>query len=110
MGFLERDEAAGELEQGEVVLVVFGPADEDGAVAVQPGVGGLDDPPPRAPVGFADACGELLATRADVRREAVLDRERADRRGVVGAVQAQPLLRRRGRFGALDRDRLDRRG
>ena len=58
VGFLERDEAAGELEQGEVVLVLLGPADEDAAVAVQPGVGGLHDPPPGAPVGFADACGD----------------------------------------------------
>ena len=40
----------------------------------------------------------------------MLDRERADRRGVVGAVQAQTLRRLGRRFGPLDRDRLDRFG
>jgi len=33
---LERDQAAGELEQREVVLVLLAPANEDPAVAVEP--------------------------------------------------------------------------
>ena len=36
VGFLEGDQAAGELEQGEVVLVFLRPADQDRAVAVEP--------------------------------------------------------------------------
>src|SRR6266496_6348892 len=52
-GFLEGDEAGGELEEGEVVLVFLAPADEDAAVSVQPGVGRLDDPAAGAPAGRA---------------------------------------------------------
>jgi hypothetical protein len=36
VSFLEGDQAAGELEEGEVVLVFLRPADEDRPVAVQP--------------------------------------------------------------------------
>jgi hypothetical protein len=49
MGFLERDQSAGELKQREVVLGFLRPADQQGAVAVEPGVAGLDDPTPRSP-------------------------------------------------------------
>ena len=45
LGFLEGDQAGGELEEREVVVVFLAPADEDAAVSVQPGVGCLDDPP-----------------------------------------------------------------
>lgn len=44
VGFLEGDQAARELEQGEVVLVLLRPADQERTVAVEPGVAGLDDP------------------------------------------------------------------
>src|SRR3954451_17590765 len=53
VGFLEGDEAGGELEQGEVVVVFLGPADEDGAVAFQPRVAGLHHPAVCAPAGRA---------------------------------------------------------
>ena len=36
MGFLEGDQAAGELEEGKVVGVFLRPADQDRAVAVEP--------------------------------------------------------------------------
>jgi hypothetical protein len=36
VGFLEGDQSAGELEQGEVVLVFLRPADQDRAVSVEP--------------------------------------------------------------------------
>src|SRR5215216_7082681 len=39
--FFEGDQAGGELEQREVVVVLFGPADQDRAVSVQPRVAGL---------------------------------------------------------------------
>jgi len=63
-GFLEGDEAGGELEEGEVVLVFLAPADEDAAVSVQPGVGRLDDPSPGAPAGCAGLELDLLAACA----------------------------------------------
>jgi hypothetical protein len=58
VGFLERDQAAGELEEREVVLGFLRPADQERAVAVEPGVAGLDDPAAGAPAGSA----QLLPT------------------------------------------------
>jgi hypothetical protein len=49
VGFLVRDQSAGELEEGEVVFGFLRPADQEGAVAVQPGVAGLDYPAAGAP-------------------------------------------------------------
>ena len=108
MGFLEGDQTAGELEQGEVILVFLGPADQDGAVAVQPRVSGLDDPPSCPPPGRACFELDLLAARSNVRCEAVLGGELADRHDVVGAVKTKALRLGRGRLRPLDRDRLDR--
>jgi hypothetical protein len=51
MGFLERDQSAGELEEREVILGLLRPTDEQSAVAVEPGVAGLDDPTAGAPAG-----------------------------------------------------------
>jgi hypothetical protein len=107
--FLEGDQAAGELEQGEVVLVFLGPADEDAAVAVEPRMAGLDDPAPRPPAGFAQALLDLLAAGADVGREVVVDDELAGLDVVVGLVQADALRRLKRRCGPLDRDRVERR-
>ena len=42
--FLEGDEAAAELEEGEVVLFFLRPADQDATVAVEPGVSRFHDP------------------------------------------------------------------
>ena len=108
MGFLECDEAAGELEEGEVVLVVLRPADQDPAVAVEPGVACLDDPASRAPAGGADLVGDLLAARTDMRAELVLAREFADVGVVVGPVEAEALGSFRRRRWPLDRDRVER--
>ena len=47
------DQAAGELEQGAVVLGLLRPADEQAAEAVEPGVGALDDPAACAEAGLA---------------------------------------------------------
>lgn len=109
MGLLEGDQAGGELEQGEVVLVLLRPADEDRAVAVEPRVGALDHPAASPPARRLGLESDLLAAGADVGREAVLGGERVDRRRVVGAVEAEALGPLRRRLWALDRDRLDRR-
>jgi len=60
---LERDQAAGELEECEVVVVFLAPADEDAAVSVQPGVGRFDDPAAGAPARRAGLELDLLAAR-----------------------------------------------
>src|SRR5665811_1742807 len=68
---LEGDQATRQLQQGEVVLGFLRPADEQGAVAVQPGVAGFDDPAPGAPAGGPELELDLLAAAADVRCEPV---------------------------------------
>jgi hypothetical protein len=105
---LERDQAAGEHQQGEVVVVLLGPADEDRAVAVQPRVAGLHHPPSGAPSGGLRLVLDLLAAGSDVRRELVLGDGLARLGVVVGLVQAD-ALRRLGRgVGPVDRDRVQR--
>jgi hypothetical protein len=42
-----------------------------------------------------------------VRREAVRDRQGADRRRVIAAIQAQPLRTPDGWLGPLDRDAVE---
>ncbi len=69
-----------------MVLVLLGPADEDPAVAVEPGVGRFNDPAPGAPAGRANLLGDLLAARADMRREVVVIDQVADFGVVVGLV------------------------
>jgi hypothetical protein len=96
------------LEEGEVVFVVFRPADQDSAVAVEPAVAGLDDPASGAPAGSADLVGDLFAAAADVWRQPVLADEVADFGVVVGPVETEALRRFRGRDGTVDRDRVER--
>lgn len=92
-----------------MVLILLGPADEDSAVAVHPGVTGLNDPAPGAPTGCAGLQRELLATATNMRCETVFRRGLTNAVEVVAAIQAQPLrLLGRG-LGPLDRDRVDRR-
>ena len=71
MGFFEGDQAAGEVEEGEVVLVLLAPADQDAAVAVEPGVGRLDDPAACFPARRLRLELDLVAAAADVRGEPV---------------------------------------
>ena len=91
MGLLEGDQTAGELEQGEVVLVLLGPADQQCSVAIEPRVAGLDDPAPGPPARVANLRGKLLAAGADVRLEALPEGEFADVVVVIAAVEAEPL-------------------
>lgn len=109
MGFLERDQAAGELEERKVVLGFLRPADQEGAVAVEPGVAGLDDPAACAPAGRGELVADLVGAAADVRDQAVVGGELADPRVVVAAIEAECLRPLRRRPRALDRDRVERR-
>ena len=110
MGFLECDQSAGELKQGEVVLGFLRPADQERAVAVEPGVAGFDDPASGAPAGSGAFHFEFVAASTDVRREAAADREFVDPRVGVAAVEAQGLRLLGGRLGPPDRDRVECRG
>jgi hypothetical protein len=105
---LERDQAAGELEEREMVLVFLRPADEDPPVAVEPGVARLDDPASGAPAGRADLVGDLFSASADVRREFIVADELADVGVVVGPVEAKALRSFSGLLRTLDRDRVER--
>jgi hypothetical protein len=101
---LEGDHAAGELEEGEVVFVLLGPADQDRSVAVQPRVTGLDDPPASSPLGVALFEGDLLAASTDVWREFAVFEEFSDSGEVIGLIQTEALGIVLGGLGALDRD------
>ena len=103
------DEAAGEVEHGEVGVDAFLPAGEDAAEAVEPGVGAFDDPAAGSEAGLVFERPGLLAAAADVGGEAELIEQLAYLVVVVAAVEAQPLWLNRCRCGPLDRDRLERR-
>ena len=110
MGFLERDQSAGELEQREVVLGFLRPADQEGAVAVEPGVAGLDDPTPRSPSRRGSFELELVAAATDVGCVAAAGCELVDPRVAVAAVQTQSLRTLGRRLGPRDRNRVEGRG
>ena len=91
MGFLERDQAAGELEERKVVLGFLRPADQECPVAVEPGVAGFDDPAPGAPSRSGSFQLEFVAAAADVGGVTAAGREVADPRVGVAAVEAEAL-------------------
>jgi hypothetical protein len=68
----------------------------------------LDDPAACFPLGVLGLLLDLLAACADVRREVVINDQLADLGVVVRLVQADALRLLWGRFGALDRDRVER--
>ncbi len=91
-----------------MVLVLLGPADEDAAIAVQPGVGGLNDPASGAPARRVDLLSDLLAACTDVRAEVILADQLTDLDVVICLVQADALWVLWGRLWSLDRDRVER--
>jgi hypothetical protein len=91
VGFFERDQAAGELEEREVVLGFLRPADQQCAVAVEPGVAGFDDPAPGSPSRSGSSELELVAAAADVGGVTAAGGEVVDPGVGVAAVQAEAL-------------------
>ena len=91
VGFLERDQAAGELEQGKVVLVLLRPADQQCPVTVEPGVAGLDNPTTGTPAGRTQLELDLFTSGADVRGVPAPGDELAHAGVVVAAVEAERL-------------------
>jgi hypothetical protein len=91
VSFLERDQAAGELEEREVVLGFLRPADQECAVAVEPRVAGLDDPAARLPSGRGALRLDLVAATTDVGAVAAAGSELVDPGVGVAAVETQTL-------------------
>jgi hypothetical protein len=106
-GLLEGDQAAGELEQREVVLVFLRPADQQRPVAVQPRVAGFDDPTAGAPSRRVELELDLFAAGTDLRCEAALGDGLAHGRVVVAAVETQSLRLLLAWPGPFDRDRVE---
>src|SRR6476660_739126 len=96
-----------ELEQGEVVGRLLGPADQEGAESVEPGMGALPHPAPRLGTGVTLGPG-FLAPAAQVQREAEF-RGQGTRLLVVEALIETEVLRLpAGRLWAPDRDGFER--
>jgi hypothetical protein len=91
VGFLECDQAAGELEEREVVLGFLRPADQEGAVTVEPGVTGLDDPAAGTPTRSGSFQLELVAAATDVGGVAAAGGEVVDPGVGVAAVETEAL-------------------
>ena len=91
VGLLERDQSAGELEKREVVLGFLRPADQKRAVAVEPGVAGLDDPAAGAPSRSGAFLLELVDAAADVSRVPASGRKLSDPRVGVAAVETETV-------------------
>ncbi len=91
-GLLPGDQREAELQLCVVVLGLLGPPDQQGAVAVDPGVDALNDPAAGPFPVLAAQLADLLATAAHVRRERELTEEFAHELVVVGLVQAHALL------------------
>ena len=107
VGGAPADQAAGEVEHGEVGVGAFLPAGEDTAEAVEPGVGAFDDPAAGAEAGLVfDRLG-FFAAATDVGCEAELAGELVHLGVVVALVEAETLRSLPGRLGSFDRDRLD---
>ena len=68
----------------------------------------LDDPAAGFPLGVVGLLLDLLAACAYVRRELVINDQLTDFGVVIRLVQADALRVLRGRFGPLDRDRVER--
>lgn len=108
MSFLEGGQAAGELEQSEVVLGLLAPANQNSAVAVKPRVAGLDNPAARLLSGFLHLERGLLAASTDVCGQPMVGDDPTGLGGVVGFVEADALRGVCGRLGTRDRDRVER--
>jgi hypothetical protein len=108
--FLERDQSAGELEEREVVLGFLRPADQECAVAVEPGVACLDDPAAGSPARVGAFELELFTAPAKVDGVSVARDELTDPRVGVAAVETETLWRLDRRLGPRDRDRAEGQG
>src|SRR4051794_13962295 len=95
------------MEQGEIVGRLLGPADEDRAEAIEPGVSALHDPAPRLATGVTLGPG-FLAPAAQVQREAEFRGQDARLLVVEPLIETEVLRLPAGRLWAPDRDGFER--
>src|SRR3954454_4023815 len=93
------------MEQGEIVGGPLGPADQDGAEAVEPGMGALDDPTPRFGLDVTLGPG-FLAAALQVQREAEFFGQGARLVIIEALIEAEMLRALPGRLGARHRNCL----
>src|ERR671933_2001078 len=98
-------DAEDKVEQAEIVGGLFGPADEDGAEAVEPGMCPLHHPAPCCGSGMTLGPG-FLATTAQMQRKGELLRQRPRLIIVDALVKAEVLRGTARRLGPLHRDGL----
>jgi hypothetical protein len=98
------------MVQGAVVLGILRPANEQAAVAVEPGVRALDDPAPREPSRVFALGLDLLAAGSEVQGEAEACGDLAHLGEVIALVEAEALGALGGGLRAVDWDRGDRLG
>jgi hypothetical protein len=110
VGFLEGDQAAGELEERQMVLGFLRPADQERAVAVEPRVAGLYNPAPGAPPRCGSFELDFVAAAPDVGCVAAPCCEVVDPGIAVAAVETEALRSVGRRLGPLDRNRVECRG
>src|SRR3954447_3381292 len=100
------DDSASDVEESEVVCGFLRPSDQDGAEAIEPGMGAFDDPPSRLGAGLPLG-SDLLAAGAQMQGEAERGGEVTRLLVVVALVEAEMLLAAWGWRGPLDRYGLD---
>jgi hypothetical protein len=106
-GRAKSDQAAGEMEKGQIVLRLFVPTDEQATKAVHPRMCPLHDPPPRFEARFSlDGFG-LLSSWANMGGKAELMQEIAHLVVVVALRQAHPLRLLLAWLGTVDDDAFD---
>jgi len=89
---MKRDEGAGELDQGFVVLDFLLPAHEDAAETIHPANGALHRPSPRAVAGNLLQQFPLGIAGHNVRHITIPSDLAVDRVEVVAFVEPQPLF------------------
>jgi len=93
------------MEQGEIIGGLFAPADQDGAEAVEPGMGALDDPAARFGLGLTLGL-PLFAPGAQVQGKGKLLGQFAWLAIVIAFIQTQVLWAVPGRARSGQRERL----
>src|SRR2546423_3857086 len=97
------------MKQGQIILRLFVPTNEQAAKAQSPGMTPFHHPAPRFEAGFfIDGFG-FLSSWANLGRKAELAQDVADFVVVLPFVQTHPLRVVLGRLWTLDDDALDRR-
>src|SRR6266700_3351331 len=97
------------MKQGQIILRLFVPTNEQAAKAIHPGMTPLHHPAPRFAAGYSlDGFG-FFSSWTNMGRKAELAQDVADFVVVIPFVQTHPLQVVLARLWTLDDDSLDRR-